>query len=70
MLTLFQLVSKFCEHASAVITSDLDFAVWSAVIGAAKRTIAQLERLTHQCHIVETGNAGDRVTRATASAKR
>ncbi len=53
---LFALFAKLYEHTSLIITTHLRFEEWGNMFGDSKATKAIIDRITHHCKIIETGN--------------
>ena len=63
-------MSKLDERTSVVITTNLSFSEWASVFGYAKMATALFDRLTHRCHVLETGNDSFRFKASSAAARK
>ncbi len=63
---LFEVFSQRYEHGSTIVTSNLPFEEWTAVLGSERLTGALLDRLTHHVHILTMNGESYRLAQSTA----
>jgi DNA replication protein DnaC len=63
---LFEVFSQRYEHGSTIVTSNLPFEEWTAVLGSERLTGALLDRLTHHVHILTMNGDSYRLAQSTA----
>ena len=61
---LFDLIRTADERQSLIVTTNLPFENWTEVLLSERLTGATLDRLTHRCHILETGGESYRLADA------
>lgn len=66
---LFELFSKLYEKTSLIITTHLTFDEWASLFGNAKASKAIIDRITHHCTILETGNKSWRLKEGSMTQK-
>jgi DNA replication protein DnaC len=67
---LFDVVSRACERASLIVTTNLPFEQWTEVLGSERLTGAMLDRLTHRVHILEANGESCRLKESKQRFKR
>ena len=67
---LFEVISNAYERTSLIVTTNLPFEQWTEVLGSERLVGATLDRLTHRCHILETGNDSFRFKASTEAVAR
>lgn len=58
--TAGKIIRQLTPLDCVIITTNLEFGEWVSVFGDAKMTPALLDRGTHHCSIIETGNTSFR----------
>ena len=61
---LFQVLSERTEQRALVVTTNLPFSEWTQVFPDARLCRAVVDRLTHRCHVIDTGKKSIRLEEA------